>query len=97
MSDAVAVIQDCHVGEDTDEEPRKRFAERTRVALKYLVKFVEEPASHEFEIARIKIARIKLENAAEESSCSSTRSRDFGIILEHLRLLLEGLERDRGS
>ena len=36
MIDAVAVIPDCHVGEDTDEAPRRRFAERTRVALKYL-------------------------------------------------------------
>ncbi|MDA0251791.1 MAG: hypothetical protein O2892_10785, partial [Actinomycetota bacterium] len=91
MIDAVAVIPDCQIGEDTDEEPQRRFAERTRVALKYLVKFVEEPASHEFEIARV-----NLRNAAEESSCSSTRSRDFGIIVEHLRLILEALERRRG-
>ena len=91
MIDAVAVIPDCQIGEDTDEEPQRRFARRTRVALKHLVKFVEEPASHEFDIARI-----NLSNAAEESSCSSTRRRDFGLIVEHLRLILEALERRRG-
>ena len=91
MIDAIAVIPDCHVGEDTDEEPRRRFAERTRVALKHLVKFVEEPVSHEFDIVRI-----NLTEAAEESSCSSTRRRDFGLIVEHLRLILEALERRRG-
>ena len=91
MIDAIAVIPDCHVGEDTDEEPRRRFAERTRVALKHLVKFVEEPVSHEFDIVRI-----NLSNAAEESSCSSTRRRDFGLIVEHLRLILEALERRHG-
>lgn len=91
MIDAVAVIPDCHIGEDTDEEPRRRFARRTRIALKHLVKFVEEPQSHEFDIARI-----NLKNAAEESSRSSTRRRDFGIIVEHLGLILEALERRRG-
>ena len=91
MIDAVAVSPDYKIGEDTDEEPQRRFAERTRVALKYLVKFVEEPASHELEISRI-----NLTNAAEESSCSSTRSRYFGIIVEHLRLILEALERRHG-
>jgi len=91
MIGEIAVIPDCHIGEDTDEEPQRRFAERTRVALKHLVKFVEGPESHEFDIART-----SLESAAEESSCSSTRRRDFGIIVEHLGLILEALERRHG-
>jgi len=91
MIDEIAVIPDCHIGEDTDEEPKRRFARRTRIALKHLVKFVEEPESHEFDLART-----NLRSAAEESSCSSTRRRDFGLIVEHLRLILEALERRHG-
>ena len=78
MIDALAVIPDCHIGEDTDEEPQRRFARRTRVALKYLVKFVEEPESHEFDIARInlktppKSPRVHRRGAGTSASSSST-------------------------
>ena len=91
MIDQIAVIPDCHIGEDTDEEPQKSFARRTRIALQNLVKFVEEPESHEFEIAGR-----NLRNAAQDSSLVSARVRDPELIVEHLRLILEELERRRG-
>jgi len=93
MIDAIAVVPDCHVGQDTDEEPKKRFARHTGIALKYLVKFVEEPEPEGLEL---EVTRRHLNTTADQSSSSSTRSRDFGLIIEHLRLIFEGLERLRG-
>ena len=93
MIDEIAVIPDCHIGQDTDEGPKERFARHTGIALKHLVKFVEEPEPEGLEL---EVTRQHLNTAADQSSRSSTRRRDFGLIIEHLRLIVEELEGVRG-
>ncbi len=87
MLDELKTIPEYELFDADPEWDSGRFAQATRNALKNLVTSVEDPEDGDLDQARQ-----DLESTAALRSSSSLTRRDRGIIVDHLRVILDELE-----
>lgn len=87
MLDELKIIPEYELFDADPEWDSGRFAQATRNALKNLVKSVEDPEDGDLDQARQ-----DLESTVALRSSSSLTRRDREIIVDHLSLILDGLQ-----